>query len=832
MDSALRQPETAWQDLLLQLQRERPQAEFHPWLQAARLLSLQNGMLTFGLDDAYARAWLDSRLASTLGREMSGRLNCPVEVHFAPLSHSQAKSSEEGEGPLSPEQAWEAVQAHLQSNLVPEEANLARSARFLAYYAGQVILSLPDLAARDRIAEELADRITARFNDLLPGLKLGVQFVVAPEQDSPGEPGLTGEAAPEPGPPEAGGARTPAEAEILLKPIRSSLREIITRPKSVVVVSAYLLRWLPYLGVDLGWFVLAMRQAFFRAHGAKVSAGNCGQTFTVSRRGIARWSSLGDKKVWSCLKSLEKRDQAGNYLAWFMRATKQGPGQPKIYTFRADMPLTPGDVEALTGWLLEHGIREDPLAALQAALEAQPNEILPYPPPPPAERHARLAPDPRTIQEVALEAAGIARADPGYLPVKQLAGELQLHLQSPSDNLLISHYFMLEWLHKLGRVAGWIVAILRDRGFIDHNLGIRRDRVWLTEGYSELARLLGASERQIESWLPPLEEMVRRTTGPEEERTPLSAWDRRQAKRGLVSHFLDKQGQVDWSGSGGTTYEFKVKLEDPLTPEHRQICAELEMLLHESLVSGERTPIDQLAAALDEALVRETHSSTEGWYAQDTGIQEFDPRTTQVKPGLVRDVHEPRPANDTAGAPADARIARLKALLIKHLNPKALEEIKQLLHQHLEARQPATVEVVDEPGVGEAPNWDWEKLLGYAGVQEQVRQEIAGSPRLQLQFLGQVLYGYQHKAAGDGKGILTPFKYAASRRQDCPPPEYMQLAALAPGQLLALIQDGLREEAAGALPDSAYRVVQALRENDFALVIRDAACRGERGGWP
>ncbi len=831
MDSALHRPETAWQNLLLQLQRERPQAEFHAWLRAAHLLSFQDGVLTFELDDPYARAWLASRLSGILARELSGRLNRTVAVRFAPPSSSGIVLPLEGEKPSSPVQAWTSIQARLVESLEPEAAALAASLRFLAYYDGQLILSLPELSTRERAAKTLAGRITTLLEDHLPGQKLAVQFVVAPDQESRLDPVPPPGTIPEPAPRDKRKARSPQEAEILLKPIRTSLRDIITRPKSVVVVSAYLLRWLPYLGVDLGWFVLAMRQAFFRAHGAKVSRDNCGQTFTVSRRGIARWSSLGDKKVWRCLKQLEKKDQAGNYLAWFMQAARQGPGRPKLYTFRADMPLTPGDVEALASWLSEHGIQNDPLAALKAALEAQPHEILPYPPPPPAEHHARLAPDPRTVQEVVLEASGLARTASAYLPLKQLADELQLHLQSPSDNLLITHYFLLEWLGKLGRVAGWIVTILRDRGFIDHTQGIRRDHVRLTDGYTELAQLLGASERQIESWLPPLEAMIRRTSEPDEVTEP-SAWDKRQAKRGLVSHFLDKEGQVDWSGNGNTTYDFKVKLEDPLTPRHRQIYTKLESLLHESLISADQAPLEQIAMELERALVREGHSFSKDRYANHTGSPSSDARTTQPEQDMPREPHNSRYANHTGTAPDDARITHLKALLIKYLNPKALEEIKQLLQQHLETWQP--VEAGRQEGGGENDDliWDWDKLLGYTGAGEEIRKEIDRSPQLQLQFLGQVLYGYQHRADGVGNGIQAPFKFAASRRYDCPPPEYMTLAALAPNKMLALIQDELREGASRTLPDSAYRVVQALRENDFALVLRDAVCRGSGGGWP
>jgi hypothetical protein len=97
------------------------------------------------------------------------------------------------------------------------------------------------------------------------------------------------------------------------------------------------------------------------------------------------------------------------------------------------------------------------------------------------------------------------------------------------------------------------------------------------------------------------------------------------------------------------------------------------------------------------------------------------------------------------------------------------------------------------------------------------------SSEIQKYFLGHAFYGYEHRAKGGKKGIQTPFKYAASRRLDCPPPEYMELAGMPPAELVAVISEGNRYEIARSVSDSAFRVARALRENDFLMVIETAA---------
>lgn len=74
--------EQAWQSVLGQLQMEMPRASFDTWVRDTRPLSYQDGTLTIGVRNAYARDWLESRLASTVSRLLVGIMNASVAVDF------------------------------------------------------------------------------------------------------------------------------------------------------------------------------------------------------------------------------------------------------------------------------------------------------------------------------------------------------------------------------------------------------------------------------------------------------------------------------------------------------------------------------------------------------------------------------------------------------------------------------------------------------------------------------------------------------------------------------------------------------------------------------
>jgi chromosomal replication initiator protein len=74
--------EQAWQSVLAQLQMEMPRASYDTWVRDTRPTSYENGIITVGVRNAYARDWLESRLATTVSRLLIGILNSNVAVEF------------------------------------------------------------------------------------------------------------------------------------------------------------------------------------------------------------------------------------------------------------------------------------------------------------------------------------------------------------------------------------------------------------------------------------------------------------------------------------------------------------------------------------------------------------------------------------------------------------------------------------------------------------------------------------------------------------------------------------------------------------------------------
>jgi chromosomal replication initiator protein len=59
-----------------------PKATYDTWVKDARYLDYEAGTFTIGLQNAYARDWLESRLAKTISAELVGNMDRPVEVEF------------------------------------------------------------------------------------------------------------------------------------------------------------------------------------------------------------------------------------------------------------------------------------------------------------------------------------------------------------------------------------------------------------------------------------------------------------------------------------------------------------------------------------------------------------------------------------------------------------------------------------------------------------------------------------------------------------------------------------------------------------------------------
>ena len=137
-------PDQAWQSVLAQLQMDMARASYDTWVRDTRAISYENGTLTVAVPNAYARDWLESRLASTVNRHLVGVLNTSASVSFV-VGQSEDGTMAEAEATLTVQDADTQPRAH-HSTLNPRytfENFVVGSANRLAHAACQAVAEKP-----------------------------------------------------------------------------------------------------------------------------------------------------------------------------------------------------------------------------------------------------------------------------------------------------------------------------------------------------------------------------------------------------------------------------------------------------------------------------------------------------------------------------------------------------------------------------------------------------------------------------------------------------------------------------------------------------------------
>ena len=111
--------EQAWQSVLGQLQMEMPRASFDTWVRDTKPVNFDKGLLTISVRNAYARDWLESRLASTVSRLLIGIMDSNVAVNFV-VSQNDEKMS----------QSVASVEHHEEDTLVSLQRNVTLNPRY------------------------------------------------------------------------------------------------------------------------------------------------------------------------------------------------------------------------------------------------------------------------------------------------------------------------------------------------------------------------------------------------------------------------------------------------------------------------------------------------------------------------------------------------------------------------------------------------------------------------------------------------------------------------------------------------------------------------------
>ncbi len=74
--------QNAWQAAVGQLQMEMSKASFETWVRSTEVVKYEEGIFTIGVQNAYARDWLEKRLTSSICRILGGLMEGPQKVEF------------------------------------------------------------------------------------------------------------------------------------------------------------------------------------------------------------------------------------------------------------------------------------------------------------------------------------------------------------------------------------------------------------------------------------------------------------------------------------------------------------------------------------------------------------------------------------------------------------------------------------------------------------------------------------------------------------------------------------------------------------------------------
>jgi hypothetical protein len=473
---------------------------------------------------------------------------------------------------FTPDKAWQAAIANLQMDMSRATFETwVKPASLEDFKDDTFVIGCMNSYGRDWLADRLSTTLV-RFLSGVMNRDIQVRFIVIGQENdrdiSNDEDDLDS--------PETNA--DPVELEILY----SSIRDTLIEPGRVVRLPVYFLRWLPYVHSQVIFVVMALWQEYYLASGGKAQKGN--NKVSARAEQVCQWAGISRAQFFRLL-------QPGSALYWFVRKSEtdyevdKRTGRTKKSSNKYvlfDTPLTPGDADDLKSFLLDHGIRESPVTALQAAVAADPKQILSFPVRPPSisDNFENMLPHHLTVQEVIRDLVGrklTAELEP-------FADQLADRLLAQGEFILVSWYFLKNWLPALGPDAAMFILVLRNLCYFNDETGELRDEVWIEGGYEAIARRLGIKNpRTVATWLPAKIERGKR----KDELTDRTdqEFTRRQRLQDLLGLFVDRTDHR-MNSAGSYAWKFMVQRVDPLTPQHETIRQAASSLLAASEDQG------------------------------------------------------------------------------------------------------------------------------------------------------------------------------------------------------------------------------------------------------
>ena len=275
-----------------------------------------------------------------------------------------------------------------------------------------------------------------------------------------------------------------ADGEVQIEAVWDAVYEQVVQPEKVIALNAYFLRHLGELGPELSWMYVGFRQAAYSAGGR-----NGKRTARFTGKSIAALSGVPERTFWfragleETWKSLEGLVNPVDEKPLWDEKSKTPRRLPRKYSVAMTLPLTPADGRALMRWIAVHIENAGgPIGVLKQACEAPVGELIP------AASESGQDDKPMAVSRIVHD---LFADEIPEMELKALAEHLRIHLMPPGDLLMISLFFVEHVLPHLGAGPGWMLAILRDRCWVNPESGETRNRVLVKGGYAEIAGWMG-----------------------------------------------------------------------------------------------------------------------------------------------------------------------------------------------------------------------------------------------------------------------------------------------------------------------------------------------------
>lgn len=689
---------------------------------------------------------------------------------------------------FSPEKAWQAAVANLEVDMSRATfSTWVKPTHLVEFSDDTFVIGCINAYGRDW----LTDRLTTTLQRFLTGVlnrEVKVRFVVC-EQEVDDEENLVSV--------ENQDQEDDEENPIDLDIHYSSIRNILLEPGRVVRLPVYNLRWLPYVGSQVIFLVMALWQEYYLASSGKGRKGSCKVSVRAER--ICQWAGISRAQFFRLL-------QTGSSLGWFTRKidtdheVDKRSGRAKKSSNKYELfesPLTPGDAEDLKTFLLAHGIQDSPLSALQLAISTNPKEIFQYPVRQPSEDFSKMIPRHQTVQDVIRELVG-HRLD-GELG--NLADQLADRLVTQGDFILVTWYFLKHWLPVLGADAAMFVLVLRNLWYFNDETGEIRDEDWMDGGYETIANRLGIiNPRVVANWLP-----VRIDRGKRKdklsERTVEELF-RRQRLQDLLSLFVERTDhRINSEGNYG--WKFKVQRVDPLTSQHQTIQQATSSLFAKAENQDVLAELDSWISYLD-------NDCFETVKTEPMVVLKLSDLTNDCSETLKSILNDCLETLDLQTNDCFETLLKILKSFKDSLKDKDTSSTQDSSISQSDLASQAVAVVTDLKG-----NWSLDKLL--ARADKKNRSVLIEQEKSAIPFVSWLIHGASQP------GIQNPYSLAIAKLKEAPGISAGgagdRLAAIPPRELVRLIEHSFSFY---SLSDRNWRMLFAEAKKDRIRLLADS----------